>query len=1247
MLARAAAVARWTLRILVAFGLLLVLAAALLWWWTGQEGSLDWVLQRASRGVPLQSEGVRGSLRGGWHIDRLVWERDGLRVEVEDIRLRWQPIAILERTLRLDEVSVGRARVVDARPRNDEPLQEPAQLRLPWRVNVDTFKVATLAYEGRVALTGGNLQAQYAFDGLRHHLSLASLQLADGTYRGELSLLAIAPLTLDAAASGRFAAPLPGAAPKLPLELAVRAQGPLRELQVEGRLRVPPDAAKTEPAPSATVRARIAPFSGMPVPEATADLQQLDVALFWPAAPRTQLSGHVEVTPAAKNAWRLQADLRNAVPGPWDRQRLPVETLRATGEWRDGKALVESLAAQAAGGRVEGSGHWQGAGWTFDGALSGVDPAQIYSTVAPLPITGPVKLSGEGAAVAFDVDLRAGAPLSAAAGALELRDLLAQGRWSGDTLAVKQMRLRTSDASLEGEGEWQPRAQAGQARVQLRAPGLQANADGTLSETRGQGELLLTAADLAQAQRWLARWPGLDQAFAGITLRGDAKAQVAWQGGWRDPALQTRADVHSLAWQEETPDVVPWVVRDATVQARGRLHDAAVDLHGQAAQGQRTLDLSAAGRVGATQGDTLRWQGQVATLTAQWLDPAAAPGPWRITLRRAVTWQAATGHFELTAGEALLQSPGLRSGTAPGDAVLSWGPLRHERGQLSTTGRVAGLPLAWIELFGGPQLAGSALSSDMVFDAQWNAQLGPTTRVEASLVRVRGDVLLQAESADGSPAHVKAGVRDARLVVTAQGEQVELQLLWDSERAGHAVGQVRSRIVRDAQGNWSWPAQAPLSGRVQAQLPRIGVWSVLAPPGWRLRGSLTADIQVAGTRANPSLSGPLLANDLALRSVVDGIELRNGRLRAQLAGQRVILNEFLLHGSPEGGSDGGTLLAQGEGHWTPQGAVVEVEAQLSELRASIRADRQLTVSGVVGARMNRSGTEVNGSLRVDRARIQIPNETPPRLADDVVVRNAPGLASPDAERRQESPAGGKLRMRIAFDLGPDFRLSGRGVDTRLTGNVEVRNSEQGLPELVGVIRTAGGTFEAFGERMNIDRGELRFTGPPENPALDILAVRPNMIQKVGVQVSGRAQAPHIELYSDAGLSDAETLNYLVLGRSSAGSGADTAMLQRAATALLAGKSGAGGTGTGIAGRLGLDELSVAPDSTSGGAVVRLGRRFADNLYASYERSLSGAMGTLFLFYDISRRVTLRAEAGERTGVDVIFTFSFDSPEQKK
>lgn len=1238
------------------FALLLALAAAGLWWWSGQEGSLEWLLQRISSGGALQGQGVRGSVRGRWQIQRIVWERDGLRLEAEDIQLAWKPVALLSRTLQLEEVLVARVRVIDTRPATGEPLKPPQDLRIPWLVKVETLKVGQLRYQGRTTVEAGALAAKYAFDGLRHQVELQSLKFAGGDYRGEGSLLAMAPLTLDARLSGRFEAPVPGVEDRVPLAFQLRAQGPASGIAAHAELQVveAATAARGE-LPRATARARIAPFDRMPVPSGSADFSRLDLAMFWPAAPRTLLSGHVEVAPAGADRWTLQADVRNAAPGPWDARRLPVAAVRGEGEWRGGTALVKALQAEVGGGTVQGSGDWRGQGWGFEGRVDDVDPAQVHGSLAPLPLTGPVQLKGEGKAVAFDVALQAGRPRPGAlrraepgdalGGALELRSAQVRGRWEGDALDLQQLRVRTSDASLEGQLELQLAARAGSGRLQLRAPGLQANAQGSVAETRGQGSADLASADLAQAQRWLARWPGAGGFLKGLALRGQAQAQLAWQGGWRDPTVQARATGKAIAWQpavttqEAKPG--PWVVRDANLQVNGRLRDAALAVRGQAEQGQRKVDLTVAGRLGATLGGpAASWRGQVATLAVQLQDPGITPAPWQLQLRRAVDWRFAGGNFEVSAGEALLRAPALRSGVPATDAVLTWSPVRRQGGQLSTAGRLAGLPLGWIELVGGPQLAGSALSGDMVFDAQWNAQLGETVRVDASLVRVRGDVNVLAESVDGAAARVSAGVRDARLTLSSQGEQLVLSLLWDSERAGRAEGQVRTRLVRSADGGWQWPQQAPLSGRLKAQLPRIGVWSLLAPPGWRLRGSLSADIVIAGTRAQPELSGPLVADDLALRSVVDGIELRNGRLRAQLAGQKVVVQEFLLRGSEEGGAGGGTLLAYGEGTWTPQGPLFTANAQLSQLRASIRSDRQLTVSGPLEARMDRTGTTVTGKLVVDRARIQIPDETPPRLGDDVVVRNATGLPATEEQRKQHPPpAEGSraMNLRVDIDLGPDFRVTGRGLDTRLAGTVQVQGAGQGLPQMTGLIRTVGGTYEAYGQRMAIERGELRFLGPADNPALDILAVRPNMTQKVGVLVTGRAQAPHVELYSDAGLSDAETLSQVVLGRSSSGGGAETALLQRAAAALLAGRSG---SGKGMVGRLGLDDLSVRPDSTSG-AVVRVGKRFADNFYAAYERSLSGAMGTLFIFYDLSQRVTLRAEAGERTGVDLIFTFAFD------
>jgi translocation and assembly module TamB len=405
-----------------------------------------------------------------------------------------------------------------------------------------------------------------------------------------------------------------------------------------------------------------------------------------------------------------------------------------------------------------------------------------------------------------------------------------------------------------------------------------------------------------------------------------------------------------------------------------------------------------------------------------------------------------------------------------------------------------------------------------------------------------------------------------------------------------------------------------------------------------LRGSLAANVSVGGTKRDPLLGGTVSADDLALRSVVDGIELQGGRLRARLDGRRMLLDEFMLRGP---GAQGGTVVASGEGSWTPGGPQARMSAEINRLRASIRSDRQLTVSGTIAARRDASGTLVNGNLRVDQALIVLPDQSTPKLGDDVIVRNAAGPVTRVEARVQEQaakPAPQQLRLAVDIDMGNDFRVRGMGIDTRLRGTLALSGQSIAAPRLVGVIRASGGEYRAYGQRLDIERGVVRFNGPVDNPSLDILAVRPNMLQRVGVQISGNAMAPYVRLYAEPDMPEAQKLSWLVTGRASAGSGAEAALVQQAALALLASRSG--GTKRGVAASLGLDELSFRREGADGPSLT-LGKRFGRNFYAAYERSLSGALGTLFIFYDLTRRVTVRAEAGEKTAVDLIFTFAFD------
>ena len=210
---------------------------------------------------------------------------------------------------------------------------------------------------------------------------------------------------------------------------------------------------------------------------------------------------------------------------------------------------------------------------------------------------------------------------------------------------------------------------------------------------------------------------------------------------------------------------------------------------------------------------------------------------------------------------------------------------------------------------------------------------------------------------------------------------------------------------------------------------------------------------------------------------------------------------------------------------------------------------------------------------------------------------------------------------------------------------------QPTPRLLGEVRTISGTYRAYGQRLTIETGVLRFTGPFDDPTLDVVAVRPQagvnpdpQAQRVGVQISGSAQAPRVRLFSDPELPDAEKLAWLLLGRPATGAGAEAALLQQAALALLS-RNGNSLDG-GLASAFGLDELSVRGEATNAdgstsAAALTLGKRLSNDLYLAYERSLAGTMGTVSIFYDLSRRLTLRARAGEENAIDLIFTLRYD------
>ncbi len=1278
---------RWLL--LSVLAIMLALLAGL-WVFSGSEGSLA-LAARAVTSVwpsaqPLTLQDVTGSLRHGGRIGQLHWQRGPLQVSAQDVTLRWSPQALLHGQLRLDELTIAALRIESDAPTRDGATTPPADLHLPITVDAHVT-VASLVWAGSTTQTLEQLTFHYVFDSYQHSVNKGDSLFSSNKYSFSGSLQASDRMALALQLDGQVSAPVPAGAPQL-LAAHVTLTGELASPAAELALQATLTPQQADNPMRATLAARLAPWAAQPIVSAQADWQQLDLALLWSQAPQTQLTGRAQVT-QQKTGWHASAQLSNARSGPWNQRRLPVKTLQAELDYQGGRWLLQQLQAHGAGGSVDASGRLSApATWQVRARPQGIDPAAIDTRLPAAALHGELTAQqalaagGAAAPLTFDLDLQ---NRRGTVSIQPLQRLRAQGVWTRPTLDLRTLQIDAQDGALQGPLRVNTTSRAIQGRLDLRLPGLHAAWQGQLGPGDGQGTLSAQLTDAAQTRQWLARWPQLAPAL-NVPVSGDAALDMQWRGGWQNQLanMQVQADlrVKQWTWGSETgtstgtdagapgraaASVVQGAVGN-TLGTTGRSVSALRDLRLKVAGSAAALTLDGTGEW-VTPG--LRWRGQTQGVATRqsggaWqvridqaqaalhrpTDQGAGEDVWRVALQAAsaspplLRWQpsAQGGQWTLSPGSASLTGP------AAGSASLRWQTLQWSAAGWQSSGQIEHLPLTWLDAVARRSMSDLGLRTDLLLSGPWQISKSNSLRASVTLERTSGDLFLQ--SADtASP--IAADLHDAWLQVNLDDGQLAASLRWDSLRAGRALVAFSTQ-VRSASGAWVWGDDVPVAASVQLQLPPMDVWSALAPPGWRLRGTVDTHVDLTGTLRQPSWSGTIQARDLALRSLADGIDFRQGRLDATLHDQQLDLHAFTLRGAGKGDTDGGLLTLSGNVFWQPaakpaalrQQLQMNLQAVLQELRLSSRADRRLSASGKLTAQLADGVVVLRGALRADHALFTLPDDSAPSLGDDVVVRRAgnAAVATPVKSTARANPG---IDVAVDLDPGDDFQVRGRGMDTRLAGTLRLRARPGAAVQLDGSLQSVGGSYRAYGQTLAIERGVIRFTGAVDNPALDILALRPKLTQRVGVQISGTALSPIVTLYAEPDLPDAEKLAWLVLGRSASAGGAETALLQQAAMALLGGNRKGVSESLGVA--LGLDELSIrgsnaSSDTAAGGvsgASVTLGKRLSGDFYVAYERSLNSAVGVFSIFYDLSKRLTLRAQTGEQSTVDLIYTMRYD------
>ncbi|WP_374341475.1 translocation/assembly module TamB domain-containing protein [Azonexus sp.] len=1171
-------------------------------WLAGSDSGLRAVaaLAEQAAGGRLRIEAPRGRLAGPLQIGALRWQTPDLELAAEEVALDWTPSALWDGRLQLVALHAGRIAVRPAAGR--PPLPPPADLTLPFAVDAPDIAISALRYDG-VELDG--LAAGFASDGRTHRLSGLRGRFGDVTLAGEASLDGAAP-TVAARLDVR------GEIADRPLRAELSAHGPLTRIAVEAVAREGVDG---------RADAVITPYAATPFASARIALDALDPAAWHAAAPAARLALKADLRPAGDGvAGRFAVE--NSRSGPVDRDRLPLDSLRGELDWQgDGIDFRGLLARLPGGGELAGRGAWRGAALELALSARRIDAARIVSTLRPTRLDGRIAAGLSGERQTLDLDL------SDARFALRAEAALA-----GDRVDLARAELSAGDARLSARGELQLSGER---------------------PFRGEGELrhfdparfgdwpaarlnatLQASGRLAPHARIDAGFALRDSEFAGQPLTGRGSVAIDW------PRLP-RVDIELAAGPNR-------------LAARGAFGRPDEVLSGEIAAPQ----LAPYGLEGGLAGDFALSGGVDRARLKLRLDSErlGRPGRFRIDGLR------------LAADASLDPAAPLALDLAIARLDLDGQLIR--RLQLAGSGSRQAHRLQASAVLPGRHRPRVAVDGGLDADFRWQGRLTEAVLEApeaARHVRLLEPAALRA-GADGwslGPARLGGDALDWRATLQAAADAKRLRARIDA--TGSRIGRIDGELDAAMESPWALARRSPWRGRLRAEVPDLGWIGELLGEGWQSGGRLSGELTLAGTPQAPLGDGRLSGRELALRLPEQGLQLVDGELSARLAGNRLELDRLgfasLLQPPPRAlRRQAGDALPAGPGRVDISGRAgvdrgreyAEFDIVLDRFGAWQLPEQWIALSGRGRLGWQDGTLLARGGLNVDAGYWQFAPGGTPQLSDDVVVRR-PGVQATTAAPRPT------LDIDVTTGLGGHFLFSGAGLSSRLAGDIRISARGRDLPRAGGTIRMVDGRFDAYGQQLDIERGNLHFRGLLDNPALDVRAMRRGPAVEAGVEVGGNAKKPVVRLVSEPEVPDAEKLSWLVLGHGSEqmGSG-DATVLLSAAGGLLG--NDAGGLVQQLKRGFGIDELGVRqgdiggsggrlPTSrvagsgfdagaSTGQQIFSIGKRLSANALLSYEQALGRAESVVKLTVDLSRQVSVVGRAGSDNALDVFYTLSF-------
>jgi translocation and assembly module TamB len=415
-----------------------------------------------------------------------------------------------------------------------------------------------------------------------------------------------------------------------------------------------------------------------------------------------------------------------------------------------------------------------------------------------------------------------------------------------------------------------------------------------------------------------------------------------------------------------------------------------------------------------------------------------------------------------------------------------------------------------------------------------------------------------------------------------------------------------------------------LSGNIATGVDNLATLEPLLPHLSDVRGSLVVDLEVTGSVSQPLITGDILLSDGEAYLHELGIEVTGIAMEGKTTGPR----GYMLNGVMQSGA-GVIHLAAQLSDPDPGKGILTITLKGEDFEVISLPEVWALASPDISIRMNMRGTSISGEVTIPQARIDLDHiYIPTPVSEDV------NIVSADTSARKKK--GYRPETRIKIILGNSIEVTGKGVQGKLKGQLDVFTNNNHNLVADGEISMYNGNFSMYSQNLEIREARLLYNSAIiDDPELSVRAAREIGEITAGVRVTGRASDPVVTLFSTPSLSHEQILSYLVFGRPLAsltsGEGVDLI-----STATAMGLQNSGFITDSIANTFGLDDLKVSTGPDNQDTALILGKYLTPKLYISYGMGLFETLNTIRLKYDISRRWALQTESGTNVGVDLLY-----------